>query len=569
MHVIPADTDPSLFVGHMLYRSMLTPLVDIPEHTDPLKFYFLAIKNRALLMAGKIKTMSQIKQLLIMHKQGRGKKTIAKALGMSKNTVKAYLLKLELLINGKGHDTLDSLLTLEVPLLEAKLHAGNPAYKDDVRYDDLQDRMGYITGQLKIKGVTKHLLWEEYRKEQPLGYGYSQFCWHIQQYQKASKSSAVLEHLPADKLYIDFAGKTLYYIDKETGECIHCQVFVACLPYSDYSFVMAVESQKTEDFVIVLQRCLQWLGGVPKALVPDNLKAAVIKSSKYESGINQVLEDMANHYGTTVVPARAAKPQDKALVENQVKLIYTRVYAKLRNRQFFDLHSLNEAITEKTHDHNQTRMQKKPWSRQEKFLAEERHLLAPLPKESFEIKKYRQLTVAKNGHVYLAENKNYYSAPYRLIGQKVKVIYTKNRVHIYAKGEQVAVHMRSYRAAHYTTCDNHLASHHKHYKDRSPNYYIRKAGGINPDLMTLVEMLFKQDRHPEQLYKSCDGMLRLARTAPDDILGKACRIALENKVYNYTFLKNIIENKMVEDQASLPTKQLPEHPNLRGGGYYQ
>lgn len=504
-----------------------------------------------------------------MHRQGRGKKTIAKALCMSKNTVKAYLRKLELLISGKGNDTLESLLALEDPLLEAKLHAGNPAYKDDIRYDELQDKMVYILGQLNIKGVTKYLLWEEYRKENPLGYGYSQFCWHIQQYQKVSRPTAVLEHLPADKLYIDFAGKTMDYIDKETGECIHCQVFVACLPYSDYSFAMAVESQKTDDFITALRSCLYRLGGVPKSLVPDNLKAAVIKASKYEPGINQLLEDFANHYGTVVIPARAARPQDKALVENQVKLIYSRVYAKLRNRQFFDLHSLNEAIADKIHDHNQTRMQKKPWSRQEKFLAEERHLLAPLPKEVFEIKKYKQLTVARNGHIYLGENKNYYSAPYRLIGQKVKVIYTKTRIHIYAKGEQVAVHMRSYRAAHYTTCDNHLASQHKHYKDRSPDYYTRKAGSVNPDFKALVEMLFKQDKHPEQLYKSCDGLLRLARTAPEDIFRKACRIALENKIYHYTFLKNIIENKMVEERAQASTKPLPKHSNLRGVGYYQ
>lgn len=505
-----------------------------------------------------------------MHKQGRGKRSIAKALGMSKNTVKSYLLKLELLVNSKGStDTLDSLLSLEAPLLEAKLHAGNPAYKDDIRYDKLQNKMDYILGQLKLKGVTKHLLWEEYRNENPLGYGYSQFCWHIQQYQKVCRPSAVLEHKAADKLYIDFAGKPLYYIDPQTGECIYCQVFVACLPYSDYSFAMAVASQKTEDFITALQACLQQFGGVPKALVPDNLKAAVIKSSKYEPSINQLLEDFANHYGTTVIPARAAKPQDKALVENQVKLIYNRVYAKLRNRQFFDLHSLNKAIWEKVHDHNQTRMQKKPWSRQEKFLADERHLLSPLPKEAFEIKKYKELTVGQNGHIYLTEKKNYYSVPYHLIGQKVKVIYTKTRVHIYAKGEQVAVHLRSYRPAHYTTNENHLASHHQHYKDRSPDYYIKKAGAVNPSFMSLVELLFKQDKYPEKLYRSCDGLLRLARTTPILILEKACQIALENKIYSYAFLNNIIENRMVDEEPSGSEKPLPKHDNVRGPGYYQ
>jgi transposase len=521
-------------------------------------------------MAGKIKTMSQIKQLLIMHGQGKGKKTIAKALGVSKNTVKSYLLKAELLFNCKGaHDTPESLLALDDPQLEARLHAGNPAYKDDIRYGQLQEKMEYILGQLKIKGVTKNLLWEEYRIENPLGYGYSQYCWHIQQYQKAAKSTAVLAHSAGDKLYIDYAGKPLYYIDKETGECIYCQVFVACLPYSDYCFVMAVKSQKAEDFITALQRCLQQLRGVPKALVPDNLKAAVIKSDKYEPGINQLLEDFANHYGTTVIPARAGKPQDKALVENQVKLIYSRVYAKLRNRQFFDLQSLNEAITEKVRDHNRTRMQKKPWSREEKFLAEERHLLAPLPEEAFLIKKYRELTVAKNGHIHLSEKNNYYSVPYGLIGQKVKVIYTKNSVHIYAKGQQVAAHLRSYREGHYTTRDNHLASRHKHYRDRSPDYYIKKAMAINHSLKTLIEHLFKQDKHPEQLYNSCDGLLRLARTTTDEILEKACQLALEHKAYNYSFLKNLIDNKMVDQDLSISSKPLPKHTNLRGNSYYQ
>jgi len=179
------------------------------------------------------------------------------------------------------------------------------------------------------------------------------------------------------------------------------------------------------------------------------------------------------------------------------------------------------------------------------------------------------LTVAKNGHIYLTENKNYYSAPYRLIGQKVKVIYTKTRVHIYARGKQEAVHLRSYRAAHYTTHDNHLASQHKHYKDRSPEYYIKKAGTINPVFKNLVDLLFKQDKHPEQLYRSCDGLLRLARYTSEDILEKACQIAISNKVYNYSFLKNIIENKMVDEQPTEYEKPLPKHDNVRGNLYYQ
>jgi transposase len=271
--------------------------------------------------------------------------------------------------------------------LEAKFHPGNPAYKDE-RFDYFKAHIEFYLKELKRVGVTKQLLWEEYKQQNPDGYSRSQFCYHLSQQQLASKPSMVLEHKPAEKLFIDFAGKKPGYINKETGELIECQVFVACLPYSDYSFVMAVKSQSMEDFLYALSCCLQDFGGVPKALVPDNLKAVVIKANPYEPEINYALDDFANHYGTIVLPARARKPKDKALVENQVKLIYSRVYAKLRNTAFFDLHSLNQAIKAKVKEHNQTRMQQKPYCREEHFLAEEKKQLLPLPKERFEIKYY-------------------------------------------------------------------------------------------------------------------------------------------------------------------------------------
>src|SRR5690606_856665 len=294
-------------------------------------------------MAGKPKSMSQIKQLLLLHQQGKGRKTIARTLGMSKTTVKVYLNKLHALTSsGTQPWTITDLVKLENPVLEAKFHPGNPSYKDD-RYESFKVNLDYYLKELKRTGVTKSLLWEEYRRQYPEGYSYTQFCYHLQQQQVASRPSMVLEHKPAEKLYMDFAGKKFSYVDRQTGELIECQVFIACLPYSDYSFAMAVKSQSTEDFLYALSCCLQHLGGVPRALVPDNLKAAVIKANRYEPNINRALEDFANHYGTTVVPARAKKPQDKALVENQVKLIYNRVYARLRNMQFFDLHSLNKA----------------------------------------------------------------------------------------------------------------------------------------------------------------------------------------------------------------------------------
>ena len=283
-------------------------------------------------MAGKITPMSKIKQLLQLHRQGKSKKYIARSLAMSKNTVKVYLEKLK---NSKRD--INDLLKLEEPELEAWFHSGNPSYKTDERYAHFAGKLDYFINELKRVGVTRQLLWEEYKQEYPQGYSRSQFFFHLSQHLLARNPSMVLNHQAGEMLYFDFAGKRMSYTNPLTGEIVPCEVFVACLPYSDYAFSMAVESQQVEDFIYALQSCLHAIGGVPKVLVPDNLKSAVVKSHRHEPTINRALEDFANHYGTTVVPARVRKPKDKALVENQVKMIYSRVYAKLRNRQFFDL----------------------------------------------------------------------------------------------------------------------------------------------------------------------------------------------------------------------------------------
>ena len=506
--------------------------------------------------------MSQIKQLLRLHLQGKGKKFIARSLGMSKNSVKTYLAKAASL-----EMSMDALLALEDPVLEAKFHPGDAAYKD-ARFEQFKDKLPYFESELKRTGVNKRLLWEEYRQQYSDGYGYSQFCFHLAQQLIAARPSMALEHKAGEKLFIDFAGKQLSYIDTHSGEIIGCQVFVACLPYSDYSFAMAVRSQSVNDFIHALNCCLQALGGVPQALVPDNLKAAIIKASPYEPDVNRALEDFANHYDTTVLPARVGKPKDKALVENQVKLIYSRVYARLRNAQFFDIGSLNEAVREKIREHNQTRMQQKPYCREERFLAEEKHLLQPLPDEPFELKYYRQLKVAKNNHIYLSQDKHYYSVPYQHIGSQVKVIYTRSLVRIYSKENQIALHPRSYKQGGYTTVKEHLCSQHRHYLDRSPDYYLAQAKSKSETLHRLVQLIFAQNRYPEQLYRTCDGLLRLHRKSEPKAFENACLLAIEYENYSYRFIQNLLENKTAAAQTETNDKPLPKHENLRGKQYY-
>jgi len=515
-------------------------------------------------MAGKPKRMSLVKQLLRMHHNGKGYKTIARTLSVSKNTVKSYVSKVKV-----SRIPIKELLSLEDPELEAALLAGNPAYKDD-RYEPLKQRLEYYNEELKRVGVTRMILWEEYKAEfTPNYYCYSQFCVQLRQYQYSSKPSMILEHQAGDKLYIDYAGKKLSYIDKNTGEDIFVQVFIACLPYSDYSFAMAVPSQKTDDFIKALQCCLKAMGGVPQTLVPDNLKAAVTKASRYEPCINKVLEDFSNHYQTTVTPARARKPKDKALVENQVKLIYSRVYAKLRNQQFFDLTSLNKAIKEKVKAHNQTCMQRKDYSREEKFIADEKHTLGLLPAQDFEIKYYKSLKVAHNNHIYLGTDKHHYSVPYPYIGKQTRVIYTRSLVRIFYNGELLAVHPRSLKKSGYTTKKEHLCSHHQYYKKRSPTYYMQRAYLHSEVLYQYINTLFKQDKYPEQLYRTCEGILSLSKKTNIAEFIKACKIAMDNSNYSYAFLKRILENKMTKNNTEPPSKALPQHENIRGAKSYK
>ncbi|MFC1734158.1 IS21 family transposase [candidate division KSB1 bacterium] len=500
-----------------------------------------------------------------MYKEGRRFKEIARNLNISKNTVKTYIAKLLSL-----QCDIDDLLALDDPILEARFHAGNPAYKDNERYDALKTSLEHYKKELDKVGVTRKLLWEEYKSDQPEGYSYTQFCFHMSQQAIAQRRSMVLSHKPAEKLFIDFAGKKMSYINKSTGEIIQCPVFVACLPYSDYCFAMAVRSQCIEDFIFALKSCLEFLGGVPEIIVSDNLKSAVVKANNYEPDINRALEDFCNHYKTVAVPTRVKKPKDKALVENQVKLVYMRVFAKLRNETFFSISEMNKSILEKVVCHNQTRMQIKPYCREEKFLSDEKHLLSPLPEESYEIKYYRQYKVMPNNHILLYPEKHYYSVHYKWIGEQAKVIFTRTLVRIFVKGELVAVHQRNFTPGGYTTIKEHLCSYHNHYLSRSPEYYRQKAKEKSELLFRIVDKLFNGGRPPEQNYKSCDGLFNLHKKTDPKIFEKACEIALECGNSSYRYVLGTIENlkKMPDVQKKEEPRPLPSHSNIRGKDYY-
>lgn len=515
-------------------------------------------------MAGKTKDMSQIKQLLLLKKENVSNRKAAEIIGMNKETVNNYVRKA--LADELG---IDGLLKLDDPVLEHRLKGGSPAYTDK-RFDVFKELLPYLHEEMKRKHVTLKLLWEEYAEEHPDDhYSLSQFCFHYRQNTVAMKDtpSTILadKRTGGEKLFLDFTGDTMGYIDMETGEIVQCQAFVATLPASDYGYLLFVPSQRTEDFVYAITQCLKHLGGVPKMLVPDNLKAAVVKTDKYEPSINKVLEDMGNHYGTVIVPARPIHPKDKSNVEGSVRLVYMRVFAELRNEKFYSIDDLNAAAAAKMHKHNQKRMQKNPYTREERFLAIDKPNLNPLPAEDFEIISYTDLKVAANCCVYLGRDMHYYSVPYRFIGKKAHVAYTRTLVKIYVDGEQVATHIRDYGKGKYTLVDEHLASKSSEYRSLCAGKYIERAERTMKELGEVVRRIFHgSSMPPEAYYRTCDGLLNLQRSADPVIFRTACETALRYDKCSYKFIRSLVESKCagISQQTSLSAP--PEHENIRG-----
>lgn len=362
-------------------------------------------------------SMNIIKQVLIRLSQKESIRSIASALHISKNTVNRYKLIAEA-------DSLSTreLIALEDTVLNHRFNGGSPAYCDE-RMEVLKELLPALEKELKKPHVTSQLLWEEYRRDHPDGYSLSQFRYHISQHMKAVTPSTLLRDLyqPGQKMLIDFAGDRLSYIDTDTGEEVFVETYVAIMPYSGMTFVMCVRSQGIEQFLMATVRALEFFGGVPKILVPDNLKSAVKKADSYEPDLTTGMNDLANHYLCVAQPARVHKPKDKALVEDAVNKAYRHIYAPLRNRIFHSLEELNEAVAELVDRYNQKRLTGCDYSRRECFLASEKPMLAPLPQAPFEFKRRATLKVAPNSFITFGANRNSYSVPYRLIGQQVDV----------------------------------------------------------------------------------------------------------------------------------------------------
>lgn len=529
--------------------------------------------SRLQIMANQHIQMFQIKRIIDLRLAGKSKRNTAELLGLSRNTVESYLQRLF------AHN---SELEFFREWTEADLFAllMKPIANPNPPYPDLYKLFPDYAKELTRTGVSRYTLWMEYRIIYPNGLQYRQFCTHFARWSDSQKITMHLEHKAGDKLFVDFAGDRLYYFDKQTGEQIYVEFFVAILPCSQYTFATCVKSQKKEDFILGLKRTLTYLGGSPQAIVPDNLKTAVTKADRYEPEINETLAGFASHYSSCIFPARSRKPRDKALVESAVNILYGRIYAPLRNRIFYSIEELNDAVAPLLEAHNLLVMKEKGYCRKERFMEVEQSFLKPLPSEHYQTKSICFSKVQKNGHATLKEDKHYYSVPHTLIGKTVKFIYSESTVEIYVDCTRVAYHERFRAKSKYTTAKEHLLKKHQLPSDWSPEYFQSWAGNIGTDTRLAIDEILCKTPYVEQAYRSCLAVLCLAKKYSKPRLEAACGRAL---LYNHVsgrLVKTILDNEL--DMLVLEEERvhhlnhhgqmsllIATHDNIRGPAAYQ
>ena len=524
-------------------------------------------------MPNKPISMVKIRQVLRCHATGLGSKTIAAHLGISRTTVKKYIHIYQTC--GKTFAEIMSMDDMELYVLfQEQPRAEKKPVEITPRQAELDSLLPSYSKRLKRRGWTKERLYREYVTTSKDPFARSQFMALFRNYEIQSNPVAHIDHKAGDKMFVDYAGDKLRCLcDKETGELIATETFVAILPCSQLTYAEVQVSQKKEDFIRGCENALRFYGGTPAAIVPDNLKSAVTRHGKYESELNEDFAAFAEHHGCTVMPARVRKPKDKALVEDAVKLIYQNIYTHLEGLVFYDLESLNQALHVALEVHNNTPMTGGRQSRRQQYEDFERECMGKLNPIRFELKKRHTATVQNNGYVRL--EKSFYSVPTKYIGRKMNIIYDNATVKIYTyANELVAIHRRSHKLFEYVKILEHLPKKQQKYLTWDPADLLKEASSLHPDLEMFLEKVIDEKKYPEQAYKSCRGVLSLVPKVGLERLLKACRLSAASGLYNYLSVADILKNKQdelpVEDWDSGETGIVtPEHENVRGSEYYK
>jgi transposase len=506
--------------------------------------------------------MHNIEDILKHRQNGLSIRDIATVLGLKVSTVNDYLQRAKR-------------ANLSFPL------------PDDLSGQELQDRLlsrtestrpmpdwRKVKAAMRGKGMTLQLAHEEYLRDHPDGYQYTQFCKHYHGFVKSLEISMRQTHTPGEKLFVDFAGQTVAIIDGARREVLHAPIFVAVLGASNYTFAKAVESQRLGPWIGVHADALEFFQGVPLLWVPDNLKSAVTKPDYYEPDVNATYEDMAAFYGASVLPARPIKPKDKAKAEIGVQVASQRILAPLRDRTFFTLAEANDAIAEQLVIVNDRPFQKLPGSRREMFESSERGELLPLPPGRYELAEYRRGKANIDYHVGVRlgpKSYHYYSIPYAFRGCELRIRLTRHTVEIFFDRKRLTTHPCVDKPGN-STIPEHMPDSHRRYAEWTPSRIRQWAGKVGPSCRDLAELIMASKPHPEHGFRSCMGLVSLGKSYGDDRVEAACHRAVAAELYGYKYVRNMLESG--QDRLPLPNDTQPELPinsasHLRGSDYYK
>lgn len=506
-------------------------------------------------------SMRKIHEVLRLEREtSLSRRQIAKSCGIGRATVSDYIRRFE-----AAGLTWPEAASMGEVALEAALFPPPVAVPEAERP---VPEWSAVHTELKRRGVTLFLLWQEYKLQHPeAGYQYSRFCDLYRDW--LGKVDVVMrqDHRAGEKLFVDYAGQTATVVDRHTGEAHQAQVFVAVLGASSYTYAEATWSQGLSDWIGAHVRALAYIGGVPEVVVPDNLRSAVRKAHRYEPDINPTYQDLARHYGLAVVPARVRRPRDKAKAEAGVLLVERWILAVLRNETFFSLPALNRRIGELLTHLNERPFQKRSGSRNTLFEEIDYPALSPLPRNAYEYAEWRKVRVAPNIHVEVEGS--YYSVPHALVRKQLDARVTQRCVELLHRGERVASHPRAGAKGHYTTVTEHMPPAHQRHLEWTPERIVGWARQTGPATAGVVERMLHGRGHPQQAYNACFGLMRLGQGVGNERLEAACQRALTTGAVGYRHIESILTHHLDQQPyAETPALELPEHGNLRGSDYY-
>jgi len=506
--------------------------------------------------------MRKLKEVLRLHSLGLSQHQIARSCSISQSTVHEYL--------SAAHTA-----GVHWPLpedwgdqqIEQALFPQRPA--PAVWRKHPEPDWAQIDQELRThKELTLQLVWQEQREADPDGYSYSRFCDLYRLWLKKLDLVLRQEHRAGEKMFVDYAGATIPIHDPQNGEVYKAAVFVAVLGASSYTFAEATSGQDLRNWIGSHMRAFEFFGGVTEVVVPDNLKSAVTQPSYYEPDLNPTYRDLGEHYGVAIIPARPYRARDKAKAEVGVQVVQRWIVAALRKRKFFSLAEVNQAIGGLLVRLNERPFRKRPGSRATLFAQLDRPALKPLSATRYQFGEWEKARVNIDYHIEV--ERHFYSVPYALVHQEMDVHVTGETVEILHRGVRVASHVRSWEPAKASTLPEHMPKAHQKYVGRTPSRLIEDAQQVGPLTGQLVEAIMAAKRHPEQGYRSCLGILRLAKTYPAERMEGAARRCLRARAYNFPSMDSILKNQLdrLPQPGDLPSRPIVDHDNIRGAGYF-